>query len=283
MLTDTHCHLDLYSFDNDRSEVLRRANNVGVIHILIPALNVTSSRCVVKLAESHPMLHAAIGIHPNSAATWTEDATASLRSLVLSESSTVGYRKRVVAMGEIGLDYYRDRAPRDVQRRVFQAQLHLAAELELPVIIHLREVGDAEDGPAASDLIKSLEEWTASLQSRRSPLTKQPGVLHSFSGSLETARAVMRLGFYIGVSGPVTFRKATKRQEIVAALPLEYILIETDAPFLTPHPHRGQRNEPAFVKLIADKIAEIQSRSLEEVAAVTATNAARLFAWGDKD
>ena len=186
---------------------------------------------------------------------------------------------KVVAIGEIGLDYYWDSAPHDLQKNVLREQLDLAAELGLPVILHMREARDAPHGNCAADLLQILEEWVAGLRSGKSPLAERPGVLHSFSGSLETARAAMQLGFYIGVTGPVTFENARSRQEIVAALPLERLLIETDAPFQAPHPYRGKRNEPAYVRLIADKIALLHSCSLEEVAAVTSENAGRLFAW----
>ncbi len=158
-------------------------------------------------------------------------------------------------------------------------QLDLAAELGLPVVIHLRERGDAPDGPCVADLLKRLEDWVAGLRSGNDPLAERPGVLHSFSGSLKTAQQAIRLGFYIGVTGPVTYRK--DRQELIAALPLERLLIETDAPFLAPAPHRGKRNEPAFVALIADKIATLHHISLETAAEATTSNALRLFNWKD--
>ena len=162
---------------------------------------------------------------------------------------------------------------------VLKEQLDLAAELSLPVILHMREAKDAPTGGCAEDLLKLLEEWGMKLKSKNNPLAERPGVLHSFSGTLETARVAMDLGFYIGVTGPVTFENARKRQEIIAALPLERLLIETDAPFLAPHPQRGKRNEPAYVRLIADKIALLHSSSAAEVAKATSENALQLFAW----
>jgi len=272
-LTDTHCHLDFHKFDEDRTAVIERADKAGLVRILIPALSVQSSLSVINLAESHPMLYAAIGVQPNESLTWDNASISALRELSVNP--------KVVAIGEIGLDYYWDVAPHEHQQRVFRAQLDLAAELELPVVIHLREKGDAAGGPCADDARTILEGWVAGLGSEKDALRKNPGVLHSFSGSLETAQWAIEHNFYIGMTGPVTFRNAQKKQEMVAQLPVERLLVETDAPYLAPHPHRGKRNEPAFVHEIADKIAQLQSRNLEEVAAATTDNAARLFSWGE--
>jgi len=273
-LTDTHCHLDFNWYDDDRLAVLDRAAEAGVERMLIPGITGTSSQDAVLLAEGRPGLHAAVGVHPNEARTWNTQTHNALRQLARSS--------KVVAVGEIGLDFYRQSAPRDLQLHVLGEQLDLAADLNLPVILHLREEGDGEDGPAATSLMQSLEGWVAGLRSRHNPLADRPGVLHSFGGSLATALRAIQLGFFIGVTGPVTFKNAARRQEVVADLPLERILIETDSPFLTPVPHRGQRNEPAYVKYIAEKIAELQSRSQEEVASMTTSNAGRLFSWGEK-
>ncbi|MFZ5922320.1 MAG: TatD family hydrolase [Chloroflexota bacterium] len=270
-LTDTHCHLDLDRFDADRPDVIRRAEAVGVSRILIPSLTLDSSRAAVKLAASHPMLYTAIGIHPTDSLTWDNVTPAALSELAASP--------KVVAIGEIGLDYYWDAAPHEHQRRVLKEQLALAAELELPVVIHLREAEDAPDGECASDLIKLLGEWVAGLRSRNDPLAERPGVLHSFSGSLETAREAIRLGFYIGITGPVTYKNAEEKRNIVRQLPLTRLLIETDSPFLAPVPQRGKRNEPAFVRLVAGKIAELHSKTEAQVAETTTANAARLFSW----
>jgi TatD DNase family protein len=283
-LTDTHCHLDLDQFDSDREAVLERAALAGVRHILIPGLSVTSSQAVLKLAVSHPMLHAAVGVHPTEASTWSPKTRNELKALTSGTSGAFGTSgtsgtSKILAIGEIGLDYYWDSAPHDIQRNVLRTQLELAAETGLPVILHMREARDALNEICAGDLLHILEEWVSGLRAAKNPLAERPGVLHSFSGSLETAHASMRLGFYIGVTGPVTFENAKRRQEIVTALPLERILIETDAPYLAPHPLRGKRNEPAYVRLIADKIALIHSCNLEKVATTTRENATRLFAW----
>jgi TatD DNase family protein len=274
-LTDTHCHLDFDKFDADRDEVLARAWTAGLTRILIPGITLDSSRAAVKLAESHPRLFAAVGIHPNDVDKLHVDTLERLRELAKNQ--------KVVAIGETGLDYYWDSAPHDHQQKVLQEQLALAAELRLPVILHCREKGDAPHGACAEDLIKIMEEWVNRLRVEMNPLAERAGVLHSFSGSRETAQRAIQLGFYIGVTGPVTFKNAVKRQEIVAALPLERLLIETDAPYLTPHSHRGRRNEPSFVHEIADKIAQLKPLDLEEVAAITSANAARLFSWGGMD
>lgn len=273
-LTDTHCHLDFDKFDADRHEVIRRAQQAGVGRILIPGLTVTSSRAAVKLADSHPMLYAAIGVHPNEADTWDGQTVSALKELAANSL-------KVVAIGEIGLDYYWNSSARETQIDILRDQLALASELQLPVVLHSREKADAEHGACTDDLMKILEEWAASLRSGKEALAERPGVLHSFSGSFETATRAINLGFYVGVTGPVTYKNAEQRRQLIGSLPLERLLIETDAPLLAPHPHRGKRNEPAFVVHIADKIAEIQSRTPQVVADVTTSNAARLLAWGE--
>ncbi len=272
-LTDTHCHLDFERFDADRPDVIARAWAAGVARILIPSIDLPSARRTVELAAVHPILYAAVGIHPTDSLTWDAQTPQALRQLAADNM-------KVVAIGEIGLDYYWDAAPHAHQKMVLQAQLNLAAELHLPVIIHLREKGDAPHGPCADAALEILTGWVHRLRVESNPLAARPGVLHSFSGSLQTAQQAIALGFYIGISGPVTYKNAQQKQQVVAALPLERILIETDAPFLAPVPQRGKRNEPAFVHHIADKIAEIHKINPEEVAAVTSANAARLFSWG---
>lgn len=272
MLTDTHCHLDFEKFDSDRQEVLSRAWQAGVTRILIPGLDLRSSARVVKLAESHPNLFAAIGVHPSDSLTWDGQTPSALRELSIHH--------KVVAIGEIGLDYYWDAAPHDHQKKILAEQLALAEELQLPVVIHLREKEDKAGGECSSELIPILEHWTNRLKENRSPIAEKPGVLHSFSSSLEVAQRAMELGFLIGVTGPVTYKNAAEKQSLIARLPVEKILIETDAPFLSPVPMRGKRNEPAYVAFIADKIAEIHSSTREQVADVTTSNAARLFGWG---
>jgi TatD DNase family protein len=268
-LTDTHAHLDSAKFDLDRANVLLRAEQAGLTRILVPGVTLASSRSAVVLAESHPMLFAAVGIHPTETDDFGASALDYLRKLAQSP--------RVKAIGEIGLDYYWDNAPHDRQQMILREQLALADELHLPVSIHFREKGDAPDGPCAADLLKILDEWTGTLRRDLNPLTECPGVLHSFSGSAATARQAMHLHFSLGVTGPLTFQE--ERQELITLLPLESLLLETDSPYLAPAPQRSKRNEPAFVRHIADKIAILRSISVEQIAAVTAANAARLFSW----
>ena len=271
MLTDTHCHLDSDAFEADRDTVIRRALDAGVTRLLTPGLNLVSSRACVALAMEYPSVFAAVGIHPTEPATHAASALAQLRELARDA--------RVVAIGEIGLDYYwvRDPDEQSKQRDLLRQQLHLAAELRKPVILHCRERGDAEGGPCAQDLLSILDDWTG----ERGETQPNPGVLHSFSGSLADALRAMEMGFCIGITGPITYKNADSRRHTVAALPLERLLIETDAPYLAPQPHRGKRNEPAYVAHIADKIAAVLSISSQEVVAVTAQNAARLFSWGE--
>jgi TatD DNase family protein len=275
-LTDTHCHLDYHKFDEDREAVIQRATEAGLGRILIPALHWTSSLAAVKLAESHPMLYAAVGFHPTDLDTWGDSSIDKLRELARSTP-------KIAAIGEIGLDYYwvKDANQQARQREAFKAQLALAKAVNLPVVIHMREAGDAWSGPASVDLLDILRAWHSDLAVAGHPLAARPGVLHSFNGTLETAQAALALNFYIGVTGPVTYKNADQKRQVIGQIPLDRLLIETDAPFLSPVPHRGKRNEPAFVLHIADKIAEIHSKHPAEIAHVTTQNAARLFAWGD--
>jgi TatD DNase family protein len=263
VLADTHCHLDFDTFVEDRDQVLARSREAGVSRILVPGINLVSSRAAVELAESRSQVYAAVGVHPNEASTWDEDTLTHL--CILAQSP------RVVAIGEIGLDYYRDRAPHELQNRVFQDQLSLATELRLPVVIHNRQ--------ATAELLDILSAWSAGLTAAKSPLADRPGVLHSYSDDVESALRAIKLNFYIGITGPVTFRNAPELQAVVAALPLDHLIVETDSPFLAPHPYRGKRNEPAYVRLIADKIAQLHNEKLEAVAQTTSHNAQRLFDW----
>jgi TatD DNase family protein len=262
-LTDTHCHLDFDRFDQDRDQVIQRAVRAGVARILIPGIDIHSSMAAVGLAEQHSMIYAGVGVHPNSGTTWTSTTKAELADLTR--------KTKVVAIGEIGLDYYRDWTPHHVQRKVFREQLELAAETELPVAIHNRD--------ASEDLIPILLEWHEDLVDMGSSLAEAPGVLHSYSDDLETAERVIDAGFFLGISGPVTFKKAVELQEIACRIPLERLLIETDAPYLTPHPFRGKRNEPGYVYYVAEKIAELRGVSPDEVGKISANNAKILFNW----
>ncbi len=253
-LIDTHAHLDFSEFDADRQKVITRAQEAGVEIIVNAGAGLEASQAGVALAETYPQVYAAVGVHPHEATTLNEDVLAELRVLAR--------HPRVVAIGEIGLDYYRDLSPRPVQRQAFQQQLALASEVGKPIIVHDRE--------AHQDVMNMLRQWVRE--------SHQPvGVMHCFSGDLAMAREVIEMGFYVSIPGPVTFTNARRLPELVRALPLERLLIETDCPYLTPHPHRGKRNEPAYVRLVAEAIAQIRGIPLEQVAHITTTNARALF------
>ena len=240
---------------------------------IVPALDLPSSRRIVALAAAHPRVYAAIGVHPTE--------TGGTASGTLEELARLADHPRVVAIGEIGLDYYwaAEPADRDRQRAHLKGMLNLARQVNRPVILHLREDRDAADGPCAADLLAILRDWLAALRAENHHLSHHPGVLHSFAGTLEMALQAIDLGFWIGVTGPITYKNAAVRRQVFANLSLERLLLETDSPFLSPVPHRGRRNEPAFLTHIADRIAEIQARTLPEIARITEANATRLFAW----
>jgi TatD DNase family protein len=202
-------------------------------------------------------------VHPNDAAAWCDTTLDDLRML----SQYPG----VVAIGEIGLDFYRRYTPPDRQTELLVAQLNLAAEVDLPVILHCRQ--------ANSELYRIVSDWTESLHKRNSSLRNKPGVLHAFDGSLEDAAAWNRLGFMLGIGGPVTYHNAPDRKELVRRVPLEWIVLETDAPFLSPQPFRGRRNEPAHIRIIAESVANLKNIELKDVVRVTGRNAVTLFGW----
>ena len=231
---------------------------------MLPGTDIPSSKLGIKIAREHSQCFAAVGIHPNDANQWTEQSLSILRQLALNNAD-------VLAIGEIGLDYYRDWSAPEQQNKIFRHQLALAQELELPVIIHIRE--------SLEDSFKILFQWQAELQEQQHPLADRPGVLHAFPGNLEEAKQGFQHHFKIGVGGPVTFKNAKDRQQVVKELPLEAIVLETDAPFLTPHPHRGKRNEPGYIPLIADKIAALKEIPVSQVSEITNHNAYSLFQW----
>ena len=270
MLVDTHCHLYFDAFDLDLEEVIQRAADSGVERMVAPGIDLSTSRSAVELARRYEKVSAAAGVHPNDSLTWTETT--------FEELHTLANQAEVVAIGEIGLDYYRDRAPSEVQIRVLWEQLRLAEEFELPVIIHTRNKSE-QDRQAIADALTILGEWQAGLAASKSPLAERPGVLHSFSGNETEAEIALRSNFMIGITGPVTFRNSPVLQRVAASLPLDNLLVETDAPFLTPHPHRGERNEPGFVVYVAEKIAQLRELPFEELAKITSMNAGRLFNW----
>ncbi|MFQ5575443.1 MAG: TatD family hydrolase [Anaerolineae bacterium] len=253
-LVDSHCHLNFRQFDDDRAQVVDRAARAGVKRLVTPGTNLTTSREAVALARRYPNLFAAVGIHPHDAAGLNDDSLAALARLARAPG--------VVAIGEIGLDYYRNHAPKPAQRRAFEAQLALAKTLRLPVIIHQRE--------AAADTMAVLRQWALE--------GGHPGVvLHAFSGSAELVNRAAGLGFYMGIGGPVTFKNAAALRQTVSQIPLDRLLVETDAPFLSPHPHRGKRNEPARVLLVAQTLAGLFNLTLAALAEQVTKNAQTLF------
>jgi TatD DNase family protein len=252
MLFDTHAHLDDGRFDQDRDEVVQQCAEAGVSLVLNAGSNIETSVKSIAIAEKYQFIYASVGVHPHDASSMDEQTAEVLAGLAEN--------KKVRAIGEIGLDYHYDLSPRDVQKKRFIEQIDLARQLKLPVIVHDREAhGDV------MDIFK------------RSSIKEVGGVLHSFSGSEEMAMECIKLGLYISISGPVTFNNARKTVEAVKAVPLDMLLIETDSPYLTPVPHRGKRNYPGYVRLVAEKIAEIKGISFEEVAQKTMENGKRLF------
>lgn len=252
MLFDSHAHLDSKKFGSDRDKVIKRAFESGVSYIMNPGADYESSINAVKLAESYERIYAAVGVHPHEAD--------SMDDMMLSLIKAMARKTKVKAIGEIGLDYHYDFSPRDVQKFWFRKQLQLAKELKMPVIIHDRE--------ANQDVLDMLKEENQF----------ETGVLmHCYSGSAELAKQYIKLGAYLSIAGPVTFKNARKTVEVVEAVPLDRLMIETDSPYLTPHPYRGKRNESSYVKYVCEKIADIKGLSYEEVALQTAENAKKYF------
>ena len=259
-LIDTHCHLDFDAYDGLRDEIVAEAAAHGVTRLINPSTDLARAPAVLRLAETYPGVYAAVGVHPTSTVDFSPASVATLRTLAA--------HARVVAIGEIGLDYYRDTAPKATQWAALEAQLALAAELGLPVILHNREASD--------DLLDILARWVTTLPIS---LRDRPGVLHSFSAPLPVAERALTLGFYLGFTGPVTFKNADDLRRVAACVPLDRLLVETDGPFLTPHPYRGRRpNRPAYVRFIAERLAALHSVSYDELAARTTANAEHLFA-----
>jgi TatD DNase family protein len=252
-LTDTHCHLDLPEFDPDREAVVEHARRAGLVRILVPGLDLAGSRRAAELAQSDPILRFAPGVHPHGSGEFSDGVLDELRALARAPGA--------VAIGEIGLDYFRNLAPHDLQREAFRAQLALARELGLPAIVHIR---DAED-----DALAILSAAGSGLR----------GVLHAFSGSRALAERLGEMGFYFGIGGPLTYPGAANLRETFRALPPDRILLETDAPYLPPEGNRGKRNEPALVLAVARKAAAERNADAAELVRAARLNADNLFAW----
>ena len=251
MLIDSHAHIQLDRFDADREAVLKRAQAAGVQTILVIGFDLETSRRAVVLAEKHDQIYATVGMHPHNAKDLDNETVRIFRELAA--------HPKVVALGEMGLDYYRDLSPRPIQKEAFERQLDLAEELALPIVIHNRE--------AYHDILPIL-------QARRG---RTHGVMHCFSGDIEIMHQSLALGFYIGIGGPVTYRKADALQEVARKAPADALLVETDCPWLAPQFRRGKRNEPAYVRATAEKIAELRGISLEEIGTITVRNFEDLF------
>ena len=266
-LTDTHCHLNFHDYHKDLKEVLIRSMAAGVERILVPATDLASSREISLLIQEDEMLYGAVGVHPNSGLSWSDNTLSGLKELTPHPG--------IVAVGEIGLDYFRDHTPREIQTQILKEQLKLASDVGLPVVLHVRNQSEA-DRQCMTDLLGILEEWSGGRGDR---LKTPPGVIHSFSGNVEDSNRAQEMGFFIGITGPVTYKKADGMREVVKAMDLSRLLIETDGPFLSPQQMRGKRNEPAHVSYIIDKISEITGLAPEKLAEQTTKNAARLFMW----
>lgn len=260
---DTHCHLNFAQFDPDRDAVVQRALDAGVVALINPAVDLNTSEQAMALAHRYPGVFAQVGVHPNSA---QEVMDGGIDRLEVFASDP-----RVVAVGEIGLDYHWNVYPREVQERAFWAQLEMAAEQGVPVAIHSRN--------AQADTFAVLEAWAREVDRGHLPLATRPfkGVWHSFQGEVELAQKVLDLNMRISLGGPVTFTNAHEVHALVRALPLGALMLETDAPFLSPHPLRGKRNEPCRIPLIAQAIADLKGITVDEVARVTTANAIRCF------
>lgn len=252
MYIDTHVHLNADQYENDVEEVIARALEAGVEKMVVIGFDRKTINKAMELTEQYPFIYAVVGWHPVDAIDCTKED--------LEWIETLAAHPKVVGIGEIGLDYYWDKSPKDVQQQLFRKQIRLAQKVELPIIIHNRD--------ATADVVRILKEEEAE---------KTGGIMHCFSGSVETAKECISMNFMISLGGPVTFKNAKTPKEVATEIALEYLLIETDAPYLAPHPYRGKRNEPAYVTLVAEEIARLKGLSVEVVAKATTANALKLF------
>ncbi len=252
MLFDTHVHLNAEQFTEDLNEVIDRARMEGVQYMVVVGFDRPTILKAMELIEEYDFIYASIGWHPVDAI--------DMRDEDLEWIEELAKHPKVVAIGEMGLDYYWDKSPKEVQQEVFRKQIQLAKKVKLPIVIHNRE--------ATADIVTILKEENAA---------EVGGIMHCFSGSVEVAKECVEMNFYISLGGPVTFKNAKKPKEVAQEIPLNKLLIETDCPYLAPHPYRGKRNEPSYVKLVAEQIAELKGLSFEEVSQVTTENAKILF------
>jgi len=260
LFIDTHCHLNYSSFEQDLEDVIQRAADEGVYRIIVPGLNVASSRKAVQLAEKYQSIYAAVGIYPGDVDDFSDDQA--------SEIISLAHHPKVVAIGEIGLDYFHRTDNQERQHQVFLKMLDIASSMNLPILIHSRE--------ALAKITQIVTRWRED-----NPSLLYAGIFHAFEGGLEDARQLTKLGFLLGAGGPVTYKNAKTKHEVFSKISLSYITLETDAPFLSPQKHRGARNEPAYIPIIANRIAELQGCSMNMVAEVTSSNVHTLFNWDD--
>ncbi|MGD7010274.1 TatD family hydrolase [Metabacillus sp. 84] len=252
MLFDTHAHLNAVQFNEDLEEVIERAKAEGVEKIVVVGFDTETITRAMELTETYDFIYAAVGWHPVDAIDMKEEDLDWIKELAS--------HPKVVAIGEMGLDYHWDKSPKDIQKEVFRKQIALAKEVKLPIIIHNRD--------ATADVVQILKEEKAE---------EVGGIMHCFTGSAEVAKECIDMNFYISFGGPVTFKNAKKPKEVAAEIPLDRLLIETDCPYLTPHPYRGKRNEPGYVKYVAEEIAELRGMTYEEIARHTMENAKKCF------
>jgi len=260
-LIDTHCHLEMDAFDQDREEVIQRARDAGIEAMITIGSDLEGNIGGLELSGKYDFIYSSVGFHPHDAKDFTGEIFDKIKEWAINSGKGQGVRSKVVAIGEIGLDYHYDNSPREIQREVFMKQLIFAKEINLPVVIHSRE--------AKKDTLDIV---------RESGVRK--GVFHCFSGDMDMAEKAMGMGFYISIAGPVTFKNTKKLKEVAEAIPDDYLLIETDAPYLTPEPLRGKRNEPSYIIHTAKAVAELRGITPEDISRVTTLNAKRLFRIG---
>ncbi len=267
---DSHAHLTAPEFDRDREEVIARAADAGVAYIINPSTDRADSEKALALADRHPGVYAAVGIHPHQSASVTDADLTAIEDL--------SKHPKVVAIGEIGLDYFYDFSPRDTQQRVFRDQIDIAVRRDLPIIIHTRDsIDDTVD--LVGERVHRFPEWRRDAH-ERTPAPR--GVFHCFMGTEATGRTIMDMGFLVSFPGIITFKKAQEVAAVAAAMPVDLLMLETDSPYLSPVPHRGTRNEPSHIPLIAGKLAELQGLSIDDIARSTNHSVFRLFGVGEK-
>ena len=257
MFIDTHAHLFYPNFEDDVDDIIQRARKEGIDYIIVPATDIKTSHQTIELCDKYDFIYGAVGIHPHDTKDWEPS--------LINEIKELAKHKKIVAIGEIGLDYYYDFSPKEKQIEAFKSQIELAIDLNLPIIVHNRESDE--------DMMKIIQEYCGS------GLKAQ---FHCFSSSLEVANEYIKMGHFVSFTGNITFKKADELRNVLSKISLEHVMIETDSPFMTPVPHRGKRNEPSYVKLIAEKIAEVHNLSIEDISRFTSYNVFRMFGIGSK-